>query len=134
LGVGGVCCLGLLEGMVRTLLSRLLHPRSGRRGTWNRNDPYVARSRDQEFVSIGPFVLKRHSRCNMTDESFDRLGVMAHNANYRCARDGEETNRSHFPGGAQHKFDGVYVVFGSEHQGKWDRALCHYDSSKPRIL
>lgn len=126
--LGRVCCLVLLEGMVRSLLSRLLDSRSGKRGTWDRDDSYVARSRDQEFANIGPFVLTRHPRCNMTVESFNRLGVMAHSTNYRCCRDRDDSNVSHVPGGTQHKFDGVYVVFGALHQGMWERALCHYDS------
>ena len=31
-------------------------------------------------------------------------------------------------------FDGVYVVFGAQHHGMWERALCHYDSQKPNEL
>ena len=91
--LGRICCLVLPEGMVRSLLSRLLHPRSRTRGTWNRNDPYVMRSRDLEFVDIGPvFALKRHSRCCMTDESLDQLGLMIEDACYRYCRDQDDNN------------------------------------------
>ncbi len=27
-----------------------------------------------------------------------------------------------------------FVVFGAQHQGMWERALCHYDSQKPNEL
>ncbi len=120
--------------MVRSLLSRLLDRRSGQRGQWNRHDPFVMRSRDQEFQQVGPFELKLHPRCNMTQESFDQLGVLANDAGYRCARDKEENHISHFRGGNQHKFDGLYVLFGLQHGNLWDRALCHYDPDKPHEL
>lgn len=120
--------------MVRSLLSRPLDSRSGKRGTWDRRDPYVARSRNLEFANIGPFVLTQHPRCNMTDVDFNRLGVMAHSTNYICSRDQDDSNVSHVLGGTQHKFDGIYVVFGALHQGMWERAVCHYDSQKPNEL
>ena len=126
--LGRICCLVLPEGMVRSLLSRLLHPHSRTRGTWNRKDPYVMCLRDLEFVDIGPaFALKRHSRCCMTGESLDQLGLMIEDAGYRCCRDQDDNNISHVSGWTQHKFDGVHVVFGAQHHGMWERALCPYD-------
>ena len=56
---------------------------------------------------------------------------MAHSANYRYARDGAETSISHFPVETQHKCDGDLVVFGLQHEGRWDQALCRYDRSRP---
>ena len=70
----------------------------------------------------------------MTDEDFDRLGDMAHSTVYTCSRDSDDSNVSHIVGGTQHKFDGVYVVFGAQHEGMWERALRHYDSQKPNDL
>ena len=70
----------------------------------------------------------------MTVESVDRLGHLAGSTDYRCYRHGDRSDVSHVPGGTQHKFDGIYVVFGAKHDGLWERALCHYDSHKPHEL
>lgn len=70
----------------------------------------------------------------MTAATFDRLGAMAHSAAYRCARDSVDNNVSHFPRGIQHKFDGVFVLFGSQSGHMWERAVCHYDKARPNDL
>ena len=59
---------------------------------------------------------------------------MIEDADYRCCRDHDDNNVSHVSGRTQHKFDGVYVVFGAQHHGMWERALCHYDSQRPYKL
>lgn len=129
-----VCCLVFDKSMVRSLVSRLLNPRSATRGPWDREDPFVVLSRDQEFTAIGPFYLRRHPRCHMTSEILDHLGVLADSAEYRCARDNDEKHVSHFPGGIQHKFDGIFVLFGLQHGYLWERAVCYYNIAQPNEL
>ena len=70
----------------------------------------------------------------MPTETLDRLGMMAHNTGYRCVHHSVENDVSHFPGGIEHKFDGVYVLFGSQHGYMWERAVCHYNSARPNEL
>lgn len=54
---------------------RLLNPRSNRRGPWDRNDPFTFVDHEiKSSVDIGPAVLKRHSRCSMSEVRIGRLG------------------------------------------------------------
>ena len=116
--------------MVKSLLSKLLKPCSSQRGppngyAWNRYDPLVQRSRDRDFFDVGPvYLVTKHPTCTFDDEAVDRLGEMIHNADYKCVRDGVSNHESHVMGLAQHKFDGIFVVFGA-HQGiLWERFVC----------
>lgn len=114
------------------LLSKLLNPQSKERwpaygGPWDRHDPHVLVSRHLEFTNVGPYALVQTSKCAISAESVARLRDLVHSADYKCIEDGATRQQSHVSGHAQHKFDGVYTVFGSRQGRRWERCVCFAD-------
>ena len=88
-------------------------------------DPATRRSRHSEFVrsvrTTRPYSIKNHESSNAPQATIDHLGVLAHNADYICFSTVAEESQTHQPGHAQHKFDGIWVIFGMQLQ----RAICY---------
>ena len=86
--------------------------------------PATRRSRDSEFVrsvnTTRPYSIKNHKSSNAPQATIDHSGVLALNADYICFSPVAEESQSHQPGHAQHKFDGIWVIFGMQLQ----RAIC----------
>lgn len=123
------------------LLSRLLNPRSKERrpaygGPWVRRDAHVLASRNLEFTNVGPYALVTIRKCSISAEKVARLGDLVHSAEYKCIKDSVPRLESHVSGYAQHKFDGVYTVFGSRQGRRWERFVCFagVDELPPRRM
>ena len=87
-------------------------------------DPVTRQSRHSEFVrsvrTTRPYSITNHELSNAPQATIDHLGVLAHDADYICFSTVAPESQTHQPGHAQHKFDGVWVIFGMQLQ----RAVC----------
>lgn len=99
-------------------------------GPWNRFDPAVAASRDADYTDLQPFYLLKHPSCQISDENLTQLGELVHAAEYHCTRSSVPTSQSHMSGHMQHKFDGVYVIYGRHAGFFWERYVCYVDHTQ----
>ncbi len=95
----------------------------------NHMDPATRRARHTEFVrsvrSTRPYSIENHASSNTPEATIRHLGVLAHDAGYKCFSTLAQESETHHPGYAQHKFDSVWVIFGLQLQ----RAVCFKSDS-----
>ena len=67
-----------------------------------------------------PYSIENHASSNAPNATIELLRRLATKAEYKCFSALSNESESHHPGYAQHKFDGVWIVFGPQLQ----RAVC----------
>ena len=101
--------------MVEAALGVLLDDNAPKR-LINHRDPATRRARNTEFVrsvrSTRPYSIENHASSNAPEATIQHLGVLAHDADYKCFPTTAQESETHRPGYAQHKFDSIWVIFG----------------------